>query len=138
MSCKRASKRSLDEWMELVTACRQSGLTDADWCAEHGIAPSSFYNAVTRLRKQACQIPDPIKKVNTLDFTSRKQDVVRIAIEPENSPEELLPNPTDSSMYLDNSHTIEIEAKGLTIRMSNTVQPMLLKILMDALKEPLC
>ena len=38
----------------------------------------------------------------------------------------------------DNSHTIEIEAKGLTIRMSNTVQPMLLKILMDALKEPLC
>ena len=30
-------------------------------------------------------------------------------------------------MYLDNSHTIEIEAKGLTIRMSNTVQPMLLK-----------
>mgnify|MGYP004422739791 CR=1 FL=1 len=36
MSCKRASKRSLDEWMELVTACRQSGLTDADWCAETG------------------------------------------------------------------------------------------------------
>lgn len=51
MSCKRASKRSLDEWMEMVTACRQSGMTDADWCAEHGIAPSSFYNAVTRLRK---------------------------------------------------------------------------------------
>ena len=78
MSCKRASKRSLDEWMEMVTACRQSGMTDADWCAEHGIAPSSFYNAVTRLRKQACQIPDPIKKVSTLDLTSRKQDVVRI------------------------------------------------------------
>ena len=54
MSCKRASKRSLDDWMEMVTACRQSGMTDADWCAEHGIAPSSFYNAVTRLRKQAC------------------------------------------------------------------------------------
>ena len=69
MSCKRASKRSLDDWMEMVTACRQSGMTDADWCAEHGIAPSSFYNAVTRLRKQACQIPDPIKKVSTLDLT---------------------------------------------------------------------
>ena len=106
MSCKRASKRSLDDWMEMVTACRQSGMTDADWCAEHGIAPSSFYNAVTRLRKQACQIPDPIKKVSTLDLTSRKQDVVRIAKEPENSPEELLPNPMDSSMYLDNSYTI--------------------------------
>ena len=29
MGNKRASGRSLDEWMELVTECRQSGLTDA-------------------------------------------------------------------------------------------------------------
>ena len=138
MSCKRASKRSLDDWMEMVTACRQSGMTDADWCAEHGIAPSSFYNAVTRLRKQVCQIPDPIKKVSTLDLTSRKQDVVRIAIEPENSPEELLPNPMDSSMYLDNSYTIEIETNGILIRMSNSVQPSLLNLLLNALRNPVC
>ena len=49
MSKKRAPGRSLDEWMELVTECRQSGLTDAAWCNEHGISPSCFYNAVTRL-----------------------------------------------------------------------------------------
>lgn len=97
-----------------------------------------FYNAVSRLRKRACQIPDPIGKASTLDLTSHKQDVVQIAIEPELSPAELFQDERSSSMYLDNSHTIEIEAKGLTIRMSNTVQPMLLKILMDALKEPLC
>ena len=30
MSKKRAPGRSLDEWMELVTECRQSGLTDTD------------------------------------------------------------------------------------------------------------
>ena len=36
MSKKRAPGRSLDEWMELVTECRQSGLTDAAWCNEHG------------------------------------------------------------------------------------------------------
>ena len=52
MSNKRAPGRSLDEWMELVTECRQSGLTDAAWCNEHGISPSCFYNAVTRLRKK--------------------------------------------------------------------------------------
>lgn len=56
MADKRASGRSLDEWMDLVTECRQSGLTDAAWCNEHGISPSCFYNAVTRLRKKACQI----------------------------------------------------------------------------------
>ena len=42
MSGKRTPGRSLDEWMELVTACRQSGLTDAAWCHEHGIPPSCF------------------------------------------------------------------------------------------------
>ena len=70
MSNKRAPGRSLEEWMELVTECRQSGLTDAAWCNEHGISPSCFYNAVTRLRKKACQIPDPAPKASTLDLTS--------------------------------------------------------------------
>ena len=138
MSKKRAPGRSLDELMELITECRQSGLTDAAWCNEHGISPSCFYNAVTRLRKKTCQIPDPAPKDSSLDLTSHKQDVVQIAIEPETSPAELLPNARNRSMYLDNSHTIEIEAKGLLVRMSNDVQPVLLKLLLDALKEPLC
>ena len=138
MADKRAPGRSLDEWMKLVTECRQSGLTDAAWCTEHWISPSSFYNAVTRLRKRACQIPDPVGKANTLDFTFHKQDVVQIAIEPETSPAELFQDERNSSMYLDNSHTIEIEAKGLLIRMNNNVQPVLLKVLMNALKESLC
>ena len=53
MGNKRAPGRSLEEWMDLVIQCRQSGLTDAAWCNEHGISPSCFYNAVTRLRKKA-------------------------------------------------------------------------------------
>ena len=77
MSSKRAPGRSLDEWMELVIQCRQSGLTDAAWCNEHGISPSCFYNAVTRLRKKACQIPESANKASTLDLTSHKQDVVQ-------------------------------------------------------------
>ena len=85
MGNKRVSGRSLDEWMDLVIQCRQSGLTDAAWCNEHGISPSCFYNAVTRLRKKACQIPDPVRKASTLDPTSHKQDVVQTAIEQETS-----------------------------------------------------
>ena len=37
----------------------------------------------------------------------------------------------NSPMHLDNSHTIEIEADGLLIRMSNEIKPVLLKMLMD-------
>ena len=38
MSDKRAPRRSLDDWIELVTECRQSGLTDAAWCEAQGIS----------------------------------------------------------------------------------------------------
>lgn len=138
MSDKRTPGRSLDEWMDLVTECRQSGLTDAAWCHEHEIAPSCFYNAVSRLRKRACRIPDPSGKASTLDLTSHKQDVVQIAIEPDKSPAELVSMEQNNSLYLDNSHTIEIEANGLRIRMSNDVQPVLLRTLMDVLRESIC
>ena len=74
MSDKRAPRRSLDDWMELVTECRQSGLTDAAWCKAQGISPGCVYNAVSRRRKKACQIPDPIGRASTLDLTSHKQD----------------------------------------------------------------
>ena len=135
---KKADQKPGQTGENLMIQCRQSGLTDAAWCNEHGISPSCFYNAVTRLRKKACQIPEPAGKASTLDLTSHKQDVVQIAIEPETSPAELVSDKDNRSMYLDNPHTIEIEARGLMIRMNNTVHPSLLKILMDALKEPLC
>lgn len=108
--------------LELVTSCRQNGLTDAAWCHENGISPSCFYNAVSRLRKRACEIPEPSGKASTFDFTSHKQDVVRIAIEPEHTPAELVSMEKNCSLYLDNSHTIEIEANGLMNRTLSEVR----------------
>ena len=49
MSKKRAPGRSLDEWMELVTECRQSGLTDAAWCNEHGISDENKTYSISAL-----------------------------------------------------------------------------------------
>ena len=103
-----------------------------------GFLPAVFIMQLPVCAKRACQIPDPVGKASTLDLTSHKQDVVQIAIEPEAPPTELDSDKANRSMYLDNSHTIEIEARGVMIRMNNTVHPSLLKILMDALKEPLC
>ena len=42
MSNKRAPGRSLEEWMELVTVCRQSRLTDAAWVMSMGYLPAVF------------------------------------------------------------------------------------------------
>ena len=109
----------------------------------HGVMSMGYLPAVFTMQlpvsaKKACQIPDPVGKVSTLDLTSHKQDVVQIAIEPESSPAGLIPDNGNRSMHLDNSHTIEIEADGLLIRRSNEIKPVLLKMLMDTLKESLC
>ena len=63
MSKKRASGRSLDEWMELVTECRQSGLTDAAWCNEHGISPAVLQ----------CSYPSPAKSLSDTGASWKSQ-----------------------------------------------------------------
>ena len=136
MAGTRKTRVPMVEQIRLINECRQSGMTDADWCRENDIAVSTFYNWVSRCRKAAAdQIPAP--NYGHCEIPRSKQDVVPIDIVPDHIPEQHTVSQMQK-LYLDNSHTIEIEAKGLTIRMSNTVQPMLLKILMDALKEPLC
>lgn len=77
-------RRSQKEWLQLITDCRQTSMADIAWCEQHNIPLSSFYNAVTRLRKKACAIPEataPSDNSYTLDFTSH-QDVVRVDIGP--------------------------------------------------------
>ena len=138
MSKNHAPGRSLEEWLSLVTQCRQSGLSDAAWYEQNWISASYFYNAVSRIRKKACQIPDPIGKAKTLDFTSSLQDMVRITVEPETSPTESVPEKGHTPPHLNHSHTIEIEANGIHIRMSNSVHPFLMEARLKILKEPIC
>ena len=63
--------------LQLISECHQSGLADNAWCDRNDINVSTFYNAVTRLRKKACDIPQPAKATCNLVLTSR-QDVVSI------------------------------------------------------------
>ena len=136
MATTRKARIPMAEQIRLINECRQSGMTDADWCRENDIAVSTFYNWISRCRKAAAdQIPSP--NYGHLETPHPKQDVVPIDIVPDH-----LPEPHTASqmqqMNLDNSHTIEIEADGLLIRMSNEIKPLLLKMLMDTLKESLC
>ena len=53
----RNTRRTEQEWMDLIHECRTSGLGDKDWCEQHDIPISTFYTKITRLRKKACDIP---------------------------------------------------------------------------------
>lgn len=46
------------EQIQLIMECRRSGLSDYQWCREHGIHPGTFYNWVSKLKKAGYTIPD--------------------------------------------------------------------------------
>ena len=135
--------RSNAEWMDLITECRQSGLSDSVWCDQHNIPKSSFYNAVTRLRKMACAIPDPADKARiAMDFTA-KQEVVKIDIVPDPDthpckPATPVPAMQETAEYLDNSHKIEIILDSASIRVGNGADPALLEVAIRTLRAALC
>ncbi len=47
-----------DEQIKLIMECRQSGLSDYQWCRQRDINPGTFYNWVSRLRKSGYTFPD--------------------------------------------------------------------------------
>ena len=44
MAGTRKARVPMAEQIRLINECRQSGMTDADWCRENNIAVSTFYN----------------------------------------------------------------------------------------------
>ena len=53
MAATRKPRVPLQEQIRLINECRKSGMTDADWCRENDITPSTFYNWLSRCRKIA-------------------------------------------------------------------------------------
>ena len=129
MAGTRKTRVPMVEQIRLINECRQSGMTDADWCRENDIAVSTFYNWVSRLRKEACcEIPESISKVEPAP--SPAQDVVRFNFNPKaERPESMFPvqpalgNPSRISEL---SARIEISLGGATFRIANGADPAIL------------
>ena len=134
MARYQSPSRSDEEWFRIINECRRSGLSDSQWCKQHDIRESTFFCAVSRLRKKAYAIPNRDKSIDILPDSLPKQEVVRIDIEPEplqlskSEPMQVMP-----VTYLDNSHTIEIDVHGINIRVFNSVDRELLKTVLSAL-----
>lgn len=63
------------EQIKLIMECRQSGLSDYQWCQKQGINPGTFYNWVSKLRKAGYTIPDSAGKVSGVPVM---QEVVKL------------------------------------------------------------
>ena len=93
MASTRKTRVPMVELIRLINECRQSGMTDTDWCRENDIAVSTFYNWDRRCRKVAA---DQVLAANYghLKVPCPKQDVVPIDIVPDH-----IRNTISSSLY---------------------------------------
>lgn len=64
-----------EEQVRLIIECRQSGLSDYQWCEQNGIHPGNFYNWVSKLRKQGYTFPESAAKSNSVPNV---QEVVKV------------------------------------------------------------
>ena len=133
MTSARKVRVPMGEQIRIINECRQSGMTDADWCRENDISVSTFYNWVSRCRKAAAdQIPPP--NYGHCEIPRSKQDVVPIDIVSDHLTEQN----TASRMHLDNSHTIEVAMKDTVIRIHNNADPILPTRTLRLIQETLC
>ena len=132
----RRKRTSPQEQLRLIQACRQSGLTDFDWCQAHGIPPATFYGWIHRLKQKGeMEVPAGIPTIVRKE--AGPPDIVKIEIE---AREELaqsmeeIPSACKSGMAeefpapsLDsNCPVMEVVIRDVSLRATNAVHPKLL------------
>ncbi len=122
-----------EQRFELVMECRTSGLPDYQWCREHDIKPSTFYNWISRFRKKGYpNIPEPMRRESKHKTIS--QEVVKLELPADESCDFILPGKLnlDQNDPMPDFHSpqidpvIEICINGTLIRMTNHVSPRIL------------
>ena len=121
----RAKRRTEQEQYDMIMECRQSGLSDHQWCLEHDINPGTFYNWVRRFRKQACEFPAPAGKDR---FQAVHQQVVNMEIIPDH-PSDFFEQPSmeDSVEITKPVAAMELQIGKAVLRISNQTDPRLLE-----------
>ena len=130
-----------DQQLQLIMECRNSGLSDYQWCKEHGIHPGTFYNWVSRLRRKACcEIPESISKAEPLP--APVQEVVRLNVHSKAADPELMllcqPAPASPTCIADIPASIEISLGNATIRIANGTDLAILNRVLSLVKGTGC
>lgn len=118
--------KSIEEWKDIITTARTSGLSDKDWCAANGVSINSFYYNVRRLRKHACEIP-----VANNSHVAAPQAVVPLEIVDEISQSEVYSSNDDPT-------PISINFNGISVSVSNHAEPAVISAVVSALKGISC
>ena len=125
------SKRvSTDEQFRLIMECRQSGLSDHQWCLVNDINPSTFYNWINRNHKRGMAIP--MSSDNVKNTSTPLQEVVKVDLVPD-SKSVPAPMQVEQNTYIVTDQTnikspaVEIILGNATIRFFNNTDKSLIE-----------
>lgn len=129
---KKQIFRTDEEWFEIISECRQSGLTDEQWCRENNICTSSFYRHLKILREAACDIPISSGKTKVFKQEVIPVEITELADELSQTKGPANAFPADSE---DISETvIRIRSGEICIDVTNRVDISLASALLSALR----
>ena len=132
---KKYKRYTCDERVALIKECRQSGLSDYQWCHQNGIPSSTFYNWIKQLRKSACS-SEPVIPERSVSVATPKQEIVKINVA--DAPQEVLCQPYPLESTSNGSASIELSFKGCNIKIHNDANPNLLAHTINLLRGSLC
>ena len=101
------------------------------------LTPPVIKLAAGDVSRKAAADQIPAANYGHLEVPRPKQDVVSIDIVPDHIPEQQTASQMLNS-HLDNSHTIEVAMKDITVRISNDADPVLLTRTFRLLQELSC
>ena len=133
----RSKRIPAEEQYRLIMECRQSGLTDHQWCVEHDIKPGTFYNWVKRLRQKGC-VDLPASTGRTYR-APEGQEVVRVEFHdtdpiPYEQPLNVIPAATERNNF-SVAESMKLSVGSFHLTIPNGTDPQLLAQTLRIVKE---
>lgn len=114
-----------EDQIRLIMECRQSGLSDYQWCEQNGIHPGNFYNWVSKLRKQGYVFAGSEAKQHAVPNV---QEVVKVdLIRSQESSFKIKPNVSLPETSNFPSIAAELFIGGITLRLFNGADECLIQ-----------
>ena len=129
----KIKRMSIDEKLQLIMECRNSGLTDYQWCKRHDINPSTFYNWINRLHRKGNVIPESLPNGKKSQF---KQEVVKLELVQEDVSLSTKVNETMKSLENQTNivhPAVEIVLENATVRFFHGIDQQLVETMLTCL-----
>lgn len=135
----RSTRIPAQEQYRFIMQCRQSGLTDHQWCLEHDIKPGTFYNWVKRLREKGVSDLPPATRCS-LEITEN-QEVVKVDFKNPDifkHPERASCADSNCNISVPDIPAMKLSIGKCILSIPNGTDPHLLAQTLQAMKEIKC